>query len=201
MLEVKGQLPWRAFLILALSSAVLAYLAPAEETLGQSYKLLYLHLPLLYTSTVSLILCPALTLMGLRTRRLYNLGPPAALLGIAFGAGSLLAAELLAVYAWGGTTTSEPRFVASILIYVLFALYIPVYWAGRPRAAAFYSLAATAASFYIYYAVVLSGPAPFHLHPSGVEMPLAMRLPLLPATLAAVALYTRLFTALEKYWR
>ena len=88
-----------------------------------------------------------------------------------------------------------------MLIYALFALYIPVYWVGRPGAAAFYALAATALSLYVYYAVVISAPAPFQLHPSGVVMPLAMRLPLLPATLASIALYARLFTALERYWR
>ena len=72
-------------------TAVLAFFAPNESTLGSAYKLLYLHLPLLYVSLISLVLCAAFSVHALKEKKSYPRAVKAALLGLVFGAATLAA--------------------------------------------------------------------------------------------------------------
>jgi len=184
--------------ILFALTGVLAYLAPAESTLGSAYKLIYLHLPLMYVSFLSLILALLFSLasLGRGRDRFYRRAYNAAFLGLVFGAGTLATTAVFMTMAWGGIAFSEPRFRVLLLTYGLFLVYLALHRLKRKELTALYATAASLMAASAYYLLVTGGS--FQLHPEGVAMPLKMRLPFYPSMAGFLVLYYHLMELMEK---
>jgi hypothetical protein len=183
------------FLLFALTLS-LAYLAPQETILGYSYKLIYLHLPLLYVSLISLSLCGVFSLASLRDERFYRRSFNAGVLGVAFGVGTLITTAAFMTMAWGGIAFSEPRLRALLITYGLFFVYLGVHRLNRREVTALYVIIATLLALSTYYCLVYQ--TTFQLHPQGVSMPLKMKLPLYSSLAGFLVLYYYLFEKMEK---
>jgi heme exporter protein C len=184
------------FLLFALTS-VLAFLAPPESVLGYSYKLIYLHIPLLYVSLISLFLTLAFSLASLREKSFYPRAFNAALLGIVFGVGTIIVTAAFMTMAWGGVVFSEPRFRVMIITYGLFLVYLGVHRLNKKEMTALYALIATLLALSSYHFLV--NGSTFQLHPGGVTMPLKMKLPLYSSLMGFLVLYYYLFEKMEKH--
>lgn len=101
-------------------SIILAYLAPAEQQLGDAAKLIYFHAALVF---VSMSLVSAVGLLGLLylatgRRGFFVWSQPAKTVTLVFWFVYIVSSILAMKVAWGGIIWTEPRFLlaASILV-------------------------------------------------------------------------------------
>jgi len=173
--------------ILALAFAVSAALAPPEERLGNSYKLIYLHLPLTFFSFLTVALLPFLSLMEVSGRKIKPEKFAAA--GLAFAFANLVVSAIFMTLAWGGVATSEPRFALTALLIILLLLFVAAKHIS-PQIGLTYSILMPFLIVYVY-----TGSSGFQLHPSslvGLEPP--MIVPMLFSFPLAALVYFRIVT-------
>jgi len=158
---------------------ILSLYAPTEQRLGDSYKLIYFHLPLSLISFASLFLLPIATILNRRVLRL-------AFATVIFIIANLLLSALFMYLAWGGISTSEPRVTFNIFLLIMVGLFMVSLKISR-YAAFLYSLVQIYLAYWLYKSV---SEAPFQLHPiSLVEMDITMKLPLLFTFPAFILVY------------
>ena len=186
-----------AFIALASVAAVLAYLTPEEEFLGGSYRLLYLHLPLLYISLGSLYLALLLGICSLREAACLRISLRVALTALPFALANLVVIYLFERATWGAFTATEPRFYFLMLSYGMLLLLLFIHWLGERRLLGAASALLMGVNLALYLRI--RSMEVWQLHPGGVEMPLEMRLPVLFALAALLCLYYLIFKRIERY--
>lgn len=172
----KGLLDIRLFILLLALALLSAYFAPEEESLGQRYKLVFLHLPLLALTFGSFYLSSILAILRIRRPTGVNLR---ALLstGLIFAAFSLAVVYAFEVAAWGAFTAAEPRFQFMAIVYLAMVVLLALEFIGEELLSASFSLLALTASAYLVLEIFFR--ANFQLHPLNlVTMPLEMVIPL-----------------------
>jgi arginine exporter protein ArgO len=108
-------------------AALVLWLAPAERTLGEGIKLVYVHVSLTWTGMVGLMVMGVFGLGMALTgwKRLLALIRTIGWVSIAFYGGGLVVSALAAWVNWGGVFLSEPRTRTSLNIMAL-ALIVQV---------------------------------------------------------------------------
>jgi len=129
--------------LVALGSAVVL-LAPAERTLGEGIRWVYVHVALVWAGTLALALAAVSGLAVLSSGRtpagdwahaLWRAGLVAFALGIGF---SMVAARVN----WGAVYLAEPRMAASLrFLAVAVIIEVVATWLARPRATGFLAIA------------------------------------------------------------
>jgi hypothetical protein len=98
------------------AAAVLLWIAPAEQTLGQGLKIVFLHAALIQTGFIGLIVAGLLGLASLVTDRaavaVWNRA--VGTVALAFYLGGMVASLAAAQVNWGGLGLAEPRMAAGI---------------------------------------------------------------------------------------
>ncbi len=178
----------RILLSTAIIAAVLIALAPPEERLGHRYKLIYLHLPLLFFSIASFYISGFLIAK--------NRGKGLLTAGLLFALCNLVVVYFFERLTWGSFIVSEPRFYFMSAVYSAMAILLALAFIEKRLGLLFYAIA-TPLTLKIYLDVKRS--AGFQLHPlSFVEMPLEMKLPMLFSFLTIAMIFSLLLQMLEK---
>ena len=137
----------RVPLAIAALGALLVWLAPAERTLGDGIRWVYVHVGLVWAGTVALgaagVAGVALVATGWArlcawVHATWRAGLAAFALGVGF---SMIAARVN----WGGVFLAEPRMAASLRILAVAAIaQVTATWIARPRATGLLAAAALA---------------------------------------------------------
>ncbi len=189
---------WRcvyALFVFAGVASVLAYLAPEEEFLGASYKLLYLHLPLLYISLGSLYLAALLGIFSAKREKYRKTSFKLAVTALPFALANLVVIYFFEHITWGAFTASEPRFYFLVISYAMLPLLLLLHLLNERRLLASASALLIITNLLLY--LRLRSLDTWQLHPGGVGMPMEMRLPLVFALASFLCLYYLIFKKLE----
>jgi hypothetical protein len=183
------------FVVFAGVASILAYLAPEEEFLGASYKLLYLHLPLLYISLGSFYIAALLGTFSAKGEKYGKTSLRLAAAALPFALANLVVIYFFERITWGAFVATEPRFYYLLLSYGALLLLLLLHRLGERRLLAAGSALLLAANLLLY--LRLRSLEAWQLHPGGVGIPLEMRLPLVFALAAFLCLYYLIFKKLE----
>ncbi len=153
--------------VLLVISAVLIAALPAESRLGETYKLIYIHVPISLVTIATTLLLPLVHL------RLPGFVKGVSLTTTAYAAVHLILSAVFMYAAWGGIILSEPKFVFSLVLLFFTATHTAQCFVDL-RLARYYSLLAIVIVPYFYFQAASAG---FQLHPKGVEMPAFLYLP------------------------
>ncbi len=152
--------------LLAVSVALIIIL-PSESRLGDSYKLIYFHVPVSIITIATVLLFPFVHL------RYPDLIVRVSLTTTAYALVHLILSAVFMYEAWGGIIFSEPKFVFSLVL-LFFAITHTTLCFVDLRLARYYSFLAIGIVPYFY---MQAASASFQLHPRGVEMPAVLYLP------------------------
>ena len=100
--------------------------APPEATMGDLYRILYVHLPaawICYLAFTLSMICSVLFLMR-RESRYDTLAGASAVLGLVFGAVTLVTGSIWANAAWGTYWNWDPRETTTLVLWVAYLGYI-----------------------------------------------------------------------------
>ncbi len=154
--------------MLFLITAILIAVMPSESSLGESYKLIYLHVPITVITIGSLLLFPILHFkIDIKSVQGFSVAT------LIYSALHLVISSVFMYMAWGGLIFSEIRFVFSLTLF-LFALTHSLLCFIDSRLSRAYS-------FFIYlivpYFYLQLTRAEFQLHPTFVQMPALLYIP------------------------
>lgn len=152
--------------LLAVSVALIVAL-PSESRLGETYKLVYFHVPVSIVTIATVLLFPLFHL------RFPEFTERASLTTTVYALVHLTLSAIFMYAAWGGVVFSEPKFVFSLVL-LFFALTHTSLCFVDLRLARYYSFLAIVIVPYFYFQAT---SASFQLHPKGVEMPVFLYLP------------------------
>jgi heme exporter protein C len=191
---------WAATLLaLAGAAALLLAYAPTEATMGPVQKIFYLHLPLAINTFLAALVVFAASIGYLVQRRAAwdDLAAAAAGVAVLFCSGVLVTGMVWGRGAWGQWWTWSPRLTFSLILWLLYAVYLVLRGSiespqRRAVACAVYGVTA----FLDVPLVWLSARLMPDIHPASVQLAGPMKLTLaawfVPVTLAAAGLiYTR----------
>ncbi len=125
------RLPQIPLLIVALALYMVGlYLAliwsPVEQTLGESYRVFYLHVPAAWVSYLALGLSLIGSIAYLRTRntKFDLLAEVTAILGVLFASLTLVLGSIWANVAWGTYWNWDPRETTTLVLWISYAGYL-----------------------------------------------------------------------------
>jgi len=178
-----GPAYWIAtFIALAAAITVLLTYTPTEETMGQIQKIFYLHLPLaINTFFAALLVCIASVGYMLQKQTLWDdLGYAAAKITLMLATGVLATGMIWGHSAWGQWWTWSPRLTFSLMLWLLYAVYLIVRSSiESPQRRAIVSAVYGLIAFLDVPLVWLSAKLLPDVHPSSIKLIPSMRLTLL----------------------
>lgn len=123
-----------ALAVLLAAAALLVYLAPAERSLGNGIKIVYIHVALIGTGMTGLAAAGVLALAILLTGRatLAPLLQAVAVTGGGFFAAGTLTSVFAAQINWGAVFWAEPRMTASFQVLAIALIVLLVTRFGLP---------------------------------------------------------------------
>ena len=187
-----------AFLSLAASSVFALAVAPADSILGESSRLIYIHVPLAVSAVLSFILSGIFAALFLARGGTANEARfhSAAVLGTFFTVLTTITGAVWAHIAWGTWWNWDPRETSILFLLTVYAAYFALHSSkreGTARLRAAYLIFAAAAMPFFVFAVPRIYPS---LHPDtlinakrAVQLDGAMRAALF-SSMAAWALLT-----------
>ena len=199
MLQVRKQLAFGYWAVTAAAFvgaiALLVAYTPTEATMGPIQKVFYLHLPLAINTFVAalVIFVASIGYLAQRSSKWDDLGAAAAKVAVVFCSGVLITGMIWGRAAWGQWWTWSPRLTFSLILWLLYAVYLVVRSSIESRerraiVAAVYGLTA----FLDVPLVWLSARLLPDIHPASVQLAGPMKLTLIawfvPVTLASVGL-------------
>lgn len=185
-----------AFVAFGAIASVLGYLAPEEEFLGASYKLVYLHLPLLYISLGSFYLAAVFGILSVRRAERIKDSYALALAALPFALANMVVVYFFERAAWGAFSASEPRFYFLLISYGMLAVLLLLHQLRERALIAFASALFLASDFLLYFRLRVANT--WQLHPERVGMPIEMRLPLLFSLAAFLCIYLLIFQRMRR---
>jgi len=154
------------FILTILSILIL----PQESKLGESYKLIYIHVPVTFIVISSLLLFPILH-FKFQEMQMRALSVSA----FVYSALHITISSIFMTLTWGGLAFTEIRFIFSLTIF-FFALTHALLSYIDIRLARLYSFLIYIITPYFYFQLL---KAEFQLHPRVVEMPAYFYIPYL----------------------
>jgi heme exporter protein C len=110
-----------------IAASYLAFVfAPPEATMGELYRILYIHLPAAWVCYLAFILSMVSSVLFLRRRehRYDTLAEASAWLGLLFGAVTLVTGSIWANAAWGTYWNWDPRETTTLVLWVAYLGYV-----------------------------------------------------------------------------
>jgi heme exporter protein C len=189
-----------ALLTLAASLALLATYTPEEATMGPVQKVFYLHLPMAINTFFACLVVFVASIGYLYQRQSWwdDLAAAGAKIAVLLCSGVLATGMIWGKCAWGQWWTWSPRLTFSLMLWLLYVVYLMVRASiessqRRAIVSAVYGITA----FLDVPLVWLSARLIPDIHPAGVEMTGAMKLTLLvwfvPVTMMAAGLIVARF--------
>ena len=191
-----GVLYWTvALAALAAAVVVLFTYTPVEETMGPVQKIFYVHLPLAINTFIAATVVFVASIGYLWRRRAWwdDLASAAAKVAVFYCSGVLLTGMIWGHAAWGQWWTWSPRLTFSLMLWLLYAVYLMVRTSiespqRRATVCAVYGVTA----FLDVPLVWLSARLMPDIHPSHVELIPSMKITLalwfVPVTMIAIGL-------------
>ena len=127
---------WSILAILTIVAALLVITAPAEATIGEGIRIVYIHVALIWTGMLILLAAGLLGLLVLL------IGPSRAAewmrivawVGLAFFAAGVITSLAAEIQNWGGIAWREPRTAANLnLLAVVVIVQVVNTWLSSPR--------------------------------------------------------------------
>ena len=186
MASTKGKLIcayWLAtFALFAVAIAMVVFYAPAEQTMGPIQKIFYLHLPVAIGTFLACAVSFAASIAYLAQRdgKWDDLAAAAARVSVQLCAVVLLTGMIWARSAWGVWWTWSPRLTFSLVLFLLYVVYLMLRLSiessqRRAVVAAVYAIIA----FLDVPLVYLSARLMPDVHPASIQLAPAMKLTLL----------------------
>ena len=174
---------WAATLALfVVALAMVTLYAPVEQSMGPIQKIFYLHLPVAISTFLACAISFAASIAYLAQRdgKWDDRAAAAARVAVQLGAVVLLTGMVWARSAWGVWWTWSPRLTFSLVLFLLYVVYLMVRLSIEPSqrravVAAVYSIIA----FLDVPLVYLSARLMPDVHPASIELAPAMKLTLL----------------------
>lgn len=132
----RSWLTWLAFILIFLASAALVLLAPAEATIGQGIRIVYIHVALIWSGMLLLLVAGLSGLLVLRAgpSPLAQWMQNVALVGTLFFAAGVITSLAAEIVNWGGIAWREPRTAANLnLLAVAVIVQVVNSWLARAR--------------------------------------------------------------------
>ena len=155
-------------ILLLAASLALIFLMPSESSLGESYKIIYFHVPVTVITIGTLLIFPILH-FRIDSPKMKGMSITTSI----YAAVHLIISSVFMMMAWGGLIFSEIRFVFSVTIF-LFAVSHSLLCFIDLRLARVYSFLVYMIVPYFYF---LLTRAEFQLHPTMVQMPAMLYIP------------------------
>ena len=111
----------------SIAASYLAFVfAPPEATMGDLYRILYVHLPAAWVCYLAFTISMVSSVLYLRRRenRYDTFAEVSALLGLLFGAVTLVTGSIWANSAWGTYWNWDPRETTTLVLWVAYLGYI-----------------------------------------------------------------------------
>ncbi len=162
---------------------------PQENKLGESYKLIYIHVPVTVIMISSLLLFPILQ-FKIQEEQAKSLSVSI----LAFSAFHITISSMFMLLTWGGLAFTEIRFIFSITIF-FFALTHALLSYIDLRLAKLYSFLIYIITPYFYIQI---SKAEFQLHPTFVEMPAYFYIPYLVSFPLMLMIYGVIYERIKK---
>ena len=134
-------LTWLPLGVITLAAAALLLLAPAEATIGDGIRIVYVHVALIWTGMLVLTVAGLLGLVVLLTGRsvVAEWMQIVAWVGLGFFAAGVLTSLAAEIVNWGGIAWREPRTAANLNLLALAVIvqvtstWLPDRWAASGR--------------------------------------------------------------------
>lgn len=187
---------WLAALAsLAAALGMLVLYTPDEATMGPIQKIFYLHMPLAINTFLACMTVFIASIGYMLQRRTWwdDLATAAAKVAVLLCSGVLITGMIWGKSAWGQWWTWSPRLTFSLMLWLLYVVYLVVRNSiESPQRRAVVSAVYGISAFIDVPLVWLSARLIPDIHPSGIaltgEMKLTLALWFVPVTLMAVAL-------------
>lgn len=180
---------------LAVAIVVLLTYTPTEATMGQIQKVFYVHLPLAINTFVGALVVFVASIGYLAQRKSMwdDLAASAAKVTVLFCTGVLLTGMIWGRSAWGQWWTWSPRLTFSLMLWLLYAVYLMVRTSiESPQRRAMVSAVYGITAFLDVPLVWLSARLMPDIHPASIQLAAPMKLTLwlwfIPVTLASFGL-------------
>ena len=111
----------------SIAASYLAFVfAPPEATMGDLYRILYIHLPAAWVCYLAFTISMVCSLLYLRRRepRYDTFAEVSAVLGLLFGAVALVTGSIWAESAWGTYWNWDPRETTTLVLWVAYLGYL-----------------------------------------------------------------------------
>ena len=111
----------------SIAASYLAFVfAPPEATMGDLYRILYIHLPSAWVCYLAFIVSMVTSVLYLQRRDLHydTLAEASAVLGLLFGAVTLVTGSIWAEAAWGTYWNWDPRETTTLVLWVAYLGYV-----------------------------------------------------------------------------
>ena len=175
--------------------ALLALYTPTEQTMGQIQKVFYIHLPVAINTFLACLVCFVASIGYLAQRRMSwdDLAASAAKVAVVLCTIVLITGMIWAKGAWGRWWTWSPRLTFSLMLWLLYVVYLIIRNSvdSAQRRAVIGAVYAVIA-FLDVPLVYLSSRLMPDIHPQSIELESAMKVTLavwfVPVTLAAAAM-------------
>jgi heme exporter protein C len=171
-----------AFALFVVAIAMVAFYAPLEQSMGPIQKIFYLHLPVAISTFLACAASFAASIAYLAQRdgKWDDLAAASARVAVQLCAVVLLTGMIWARSAWGVWWTWSPRLTFSLVLFLLYVVYLMVRMSiessqRRAVVAAVYAIIA----FLDVPLVYLSARLMPDVHPASIELAPAMKLTLL----------------------
>jgi heme exporter protein C len=179
----------------ALAAAMLVFYTPTEATMGPIQKVFYLHLPVAINTLLACAAVFVCSIGFLRQRRLWwdDLASAAAAVAVLMGSVTLLTGVIWGRSAWGVWWTWSPRLTFTLILWLLYVVYMIVRPAVESRERrAVVSAVYGVVAFLDVPLVYLTAKLLPDIHPASIELVASMKLTLaawfVPVTLISVGL-------------
>ena len=178
---------------LGVAIAVLLAYTPTEATMGQIQMVFYIHLPLAINTFIAALVVFVASIGYLAQRKSMwdDLAASAAKVAVLFCTGVLLTGMIWGRSAWGQWWTWSPRLTFSLMLWLLYAVYLMVRTSiESPQRRAMVSAVYGITAFLDVPLVWLSARLMPDIHPASIQLAGPMKLTLalwfIPVTLASV---------------
>ena len=199
------------FLFLIIIINIIAYYAayiwaPPEATLGESSRILYMHVPSAWLTYLSFVINLIASILYLRSRKQFldTMAEVGAYLGLLFGAVTLIGGAIWSNAAWGAYWNWDPRQTTTLILWIAYFGYVSLRASidsmeKRANIAAIYGIVAFATVPLSYVSIIYWQTLhPQIVTPGGISMTPRMVITLLLNLAAATMLYTYIYRLFYK---
>jgi heme exporter protein C len=168
-----------SLLLLGVSAIGMFYVAPREQTQGDAYRIIYIHVPMAWVAFLAFGVVFVASLAYLRTRnaRWDHLGRASAEVGVIFTTLVLITGSIWGQPIWGTWWSWDPKLTTTLILWFIYLAYLMVRAYAEPPRGPRYAAVLGIIGFVDVPIVYLSSHWWRTLHPKAVVGPLADQQP------------------------